>query len=60
MEGVDPQDQQLASFPIMRRYANGYKIFFYVLGLAVYNAYILCVKKTGGNAELTGKRTSPK
>lgn len=28
MGGTDRQDQQLASFPIMQRYAKGYKKFF--------------------------------
>nr|XP_050024245.1 piggyBac transposable element-derived protein 4-like [Dermacentor andersoni] len=48
MGGVDRQDQQLASFPIMRRYAKGYKkIFFYVLDIAIYNSYVLQAKKAG-------------
>lgn len=52
MGGVDREDQQLASFPIMRRYAKGYKnIFFYIMDMAVYNSYILFAK-------ITGKRVS--
>ncbi|KAG0413045.1 hypothetical protein HPB47_009810 [Ixodes persulcatus] len=47
MGGVDRQDQQLASFPIMCRYAKGYKIFFHVLDMAVYKAYVLHATKTG-------------
>ncbi|KAG0426500.1 hypothetical protein HPB47_026393 [Ixodes persulcatus] len=41
MGGVDRQDQQLASFSITRRYTKGYgKIFFYVLDVALYDAYL--------------------
>ncbi|XP_040071775.2 piggyBac transposable element-derived protein 4 [Ixodes scapularis] len=54
MGGVDREDQQLASFPIMRRYAKGYKkIFFYVMDIAVYNSYILCGKTTGKRSSYT-------
>lgn len=54
MGGVDRQDQQLACFPIMRRYAKGYKkIFFYVLDMAIYNAYVLQAKKTGKKGSYT-------
>ncbi|XP_050038624.1 piggyBac transposable element-derived protein 4-like [Dermacentor andersoni] len=54
MGGVDRHDQQLASFPIMRRYAKGYrKNFFYVMDLAVYNSYILFQKATGKKMSYT-------
>lgn len=54
MGGVDREDQQLASFPIMRRYAKGYKkIFFYIMDIAVYNSYILSAKITGRRASYT-------
>ncbi|XP_040063157.1 piggyBac transposable element-derived protein 4-like [Ixodes scapularis] len=53
MGGVDRQDQQLASFPIVRRYAKGYKTIFYVLDMAVYNAYVIHAKKTGKRRSYT-------
>lgn len=40
MNAVDKQDQQLSSFPVMRRYAKGYKkMFFYMLDVAIFNSY---------------------
>lgn len=43
--GVMDQDQQLASFPLMRRYANWRKkIFFCVMDIAIYNSYALAAK----------------
>nr|XP_037283985.1 piggyBac transposable element-derived protein 4-like [Rhipicephalus microplus] len=54
MGGVDREDQQLASFPIMRRYAKGYKkIFFYIMDIAVYNSYVLFGKATGKRLHYT-------
>lgn len=54
MGGVDREDQQLASFPIMRRYAKGYKkIFFYIMDITVYNSYALFVKATGKRLHYT-------
>lgn len=50
---VDRQDQQLVSYPILRRYAKGYKKIFYVLDMAVYNAYMLHAKKTGKRGSYT-------
>ncbi|XP_046404868.1 piggyBac transposable element-derived protein 4-like [Ischnura elegans] len=48
MNAVDRQDQQLASFSIMRRYAKGYrKIFFYIMDMALYNSYVLFQKVRG-------------
>lgn len=42
MLAVDRQDQVLASFPLMRRYIKGYrKIFFYLLDMCLYNAFVL-------------------
>ncbi|KAG8233620.1 hypothetical protein J437_LFUL001031 [Ladona fulva] len=42
MNTVDRQDQQLASFPIKRRYAKHYrKVFFYEMDMVVYNTYLL-------------------
>lgn len=38
MGGGDREGQQLASFPLMRRYAKSYKkVFFYIMDIAVYN-----------------------
>jgi hypothetical protein len=40
MNAVDQQDQQLSSFPVMRKYAKGYKkIFFYIIDVAIFNSY---------------------
>ncbi|KAG8238002.1 hypothetical protein J437_LFUL017791 [Ladona fulva] len=48
MNTVDRQDQQLASFPIMRRYAKGYrKVFFNVMDMVLYNTYVLYKKISG-------------
>lgn len=45
--GVDKQDQLLSCFPLMRRCVKRYKkIFFYLLDIAVYNAYVLYSKIT--------------
>jgi hypothetical protein len=45
MGGVDKMDQQIASYPLMRRCTKGYKnIFFYILDMAFLNLYILCKK----------------
>ena len=42
MGGVDLQDQVTALFPIMRRTVKGYrKIFFYLLDICVFNAFIV-------------------
>ena len=47
MGGVDRMDQQLASFPLMRRYVKAYKkIFFYLLDMTLYNSYVLYKKIT--------------
>lgn len=47
-------------FPIMRRYAKGYKkIFvFYVLDTAMYNSYVLQAVKTGKKGCGTEWKTS--
>ncbi|CAK9827788.1 PiggyBac transposable element-derived protein 4 [Anthophora retusa] len=43
--GVDRQDQFLACFPLTRRCVKGYKkMFFYILNIAIYNAYDLYFK----------------
>jgi len=40
MNAVDKQDQQLSSFPVMRKYAKGYKkIFFYMIDVVIFNNY---------------------
>ncbi|KAH9362965.1 hypothetical protein HPB48_014253 [Haemaphysalis longicornis] len=45
MGDVDREDQQLTSFPIMRRYAKGYKkTVFCIMDIAVCNSYILSAK----------------
>ncbi|XP_068081806.1 piggyBac transposable element-derived protein 4-like [Anabrus simplex] len=42
MGGVDSHDQRLASYPLMRRYAKGYKkIYFYVFDMAMQNASVV-------------------
>lgn len=47
MGGVDKHDQQLACFPVMRKCVKGYKkMFFYLLDMAFYNAYVLHSKIT--------------
>ena len=52
MNAVDKQDQ-LSSFPIMRRYAKGYKeMFFYMIDVAIFNSYALQKKITGEKAAL--------
>lgn len=53
MNAVDKQDQQLLSFPVMRRYAKGYKkMFFYMLDVAIFNSYALQKKITGKKTAL--------
>ena len=48
MGGVDLQDQVTALFPIMRRTVKGYrKIFFYLMDMCMFNAFILYHKITG-------------
>ena len=45
MGGVDRQTQFLASFPLMRKSIKGYKkMFFYMIDIAIYNAYVLYFK----------------
>ncbi|XP_063233662.1 piggyBac transposable element-derived protein 4-like [Bacillus rossius redtenbacheri] len=57
MGGVDKQDQQLASFPNMRRYVKGYKkVFFYVMDMALYNTYLLWMSVTGKKAKYSAFR----
>ncbi|KAG8224251.1 hypothetical protein J437_LFUL001630, partial [Ladona fulva] len=52
MNTVDRQDQQLVSFPIMRRYAKGYRtVFFYMMDMLVYNMYVLYNKISGKRIE---------
>jgi hypothetical protein len=47
VNAVDRQDQQLSSFPLMRRYAKGYKkIFFYLMDIGIFNLYALLKKVT--------------
>ncbi|XP_054281132.1 piggyBac transposable element-derived protein 4-like [Macrosteles quadrilineatus] len=47
MGGIDREDQQLASFPSMRRYAKGYKkIFFYIMDIGLFNSYVVFKKLT--------------
>jgi hypothetical protein len=42
MGGVYAHDQQLASFPIVRRYCQGYKkLYFYLLDMTMLNASII-------------------
>ena len=42
MKGVDLQDQVTALFPIMRRTVKGYrKIFFYLLDICIFNAFVV-------------------
>jgi len=42
MNAVDKQDQQLSSFPVMRKYSKGYKkMFFYMIDVAIFNSYAL-------------------
>jgi hypothetical protein len=42
MNAVDKQDLQLSSFPLMCRYAKGYKtMFFYMIDVAIFNSYAL-------------------
>ena len=54
MNAVDKQDQQLSSFPIMRRYAKGYKkMFFYMIDVAIFNSYALQKKITGKKQHFT-------
>jgi hypothetical protein len=48
MNAVDKQDQHLSSFPVMRRYAKGYKkLFFYMMDVAIFNSFELQKKITG-------------
>lgn len=45
MLGVDRQDQVLSFFPIMRRSVKAYKkIFFYLIGMTIYNALVVFKK----------------
>uniref|UniRef100_A0A1B6LZR0 PiggyBac transposable element-derived protein domain-containing protein n=2 Tax=Graphocephala atropunctata TaxID=36148 RepID=A0A1B6LZR0_9HEMI len=42
MFGVDRMDQRLSSFPIMRHTVKAYKkIFFYLIDLAIFNAFAI-------------------
>ena len=41
MGTIDHQNQMLASFPIMRKVIKGYKLFFYMSDMALFNTYIL-------------------
>ncbi|XP_065309952.1 piggyBac transposable element-derived protein 4-like [Dermacentor albipictus] len=58
MGGVDSEDQQLASFPIMRRYAKCYKKIFYIMDIAVYNSYVLSAKASGKRLHYTDWRVN--
>jgi hypothetical protein len=54
MNAVARQDQQLSSFPVMRKYAKGYKkIFFYMIDVAIFNSYELQKKITGKKQHFT-------
>jgi hypothetical protein len=53
MNAVDKQDKQLSSFPVMHKYLKGYKkLFFYMIGIAIFNSYALQKKITGKKAAL--------
>jgi hypothetical protein len=50
MNAVDMQDHQLSSFPLMSRYAKGYKkIFFYLMDMGIFNSHALLKKLTRKN-----------
>ncbi|XP_029054867.2 piggyBac transposable element-derived protein 4-like [Osmia bicornis bicornis] len=52
MNGIDPQDQILACFPVMRKYMKGYKkIFFYPFDIGLFNSYILWKKINNGKKQ---------
>jgi hypothetical protein len=54
MNAVDKQDQQPSSFPVMRKYAKGYRlVFFYVIDVAIFNSYELQKKITGKKQHFT-------
>jgi hypothetical protein len=54
VNAVDKQFQQLSSFPVMRKYAKGYKkIFFYMIDVAIFNSYELQKKITGKKQHFT-------
>jgi hypothetical protein len=47
MNAVDRQDQQLSSFPLMRRYSQGHKkILVYLMDIGIFNSYVLLKKVT--------------
>lgn len=42
ISGIDRQGQMLVCFPVIRKYAEGYrKLFFYAFHIALFNSYIL-------------------
>jgi hypothetical protein len=54
MNAVDKQHQQLSYFPVMRKYAKGYKkVFFYMIDVAIFNSYELLKKITGKKMQFT-------
>lgn len=59
MGGVDRQDSYLSSFSLMRKYIKSYKkIFFYLMDIALFNAYVLFSKTS--NISKTKKYTFSK